>query len=99
MNRLTLKSWKYRCRADELVSNRSFSVLAFGVSISKKGFRLQCDFLGESQVKKCINLKFTNVKEGCPSSVRASLKKLIEEGLAVRYDSGRITYHVRGDNK
>lgn len=49
--------------------------------------------------------KFTSgdVATHCPSigrsSVLASLKKLTEEGLVVRYGSGRSTYYVRGDSR
>lgn len=49
--------------------------------------------------------KFTSadVVAHCPSigrsSVLASLKKLTEEGLIVKYGSGRGTYYVRGDSK
>lgn len=49
--------------------------------------------------------KFTSadVVAHCPSigrsSVLASLKKLTEEDLVVRYGSGRSTYYVRGDCK
>lgn len=59
-------------------------------------------------VKKYIEEKvgkFTSadVVVHCPSigrsSVLASLKRLTEEGLVVKYGSGRSTYYVRGDSK
>ena len=57
-------------------------------------------------VKKYVEEKVgkytsADVVAHCPSigrsSVLASLKKLTEEGLVVRYGSGRSTYYVKGD--
>ncbi len=53
--------------------------------------------------EKVGKFKSADVAAHCPSigrsSVLASLKKLTEEGLIVKYGSGRSTYYVRGDSK
>lgn len=53
--------------------------------------------------EKVGKFKSADVLTHCPSigksSVLASLKKLTEEGLIVKYGSGRSTYYVRGDSK